>query len=106
MGTFFYDPYTEFDFGNLGFPDEISVMVNRMVREYRENDKLLFIKTKFQQSTGLQLLKFNSPTNINTVIMVSKRLMSIVSISAMWKLSLRLINSLRITTSQNLVRRS
>lgn len=32
MGTFFYDPYTEFDFGNLGFPDEISVMVNRMVR--------------------------------------------------------------------------
>ena len=73
MGSFFYDPYTEFDFGNLGFPDEISVMVNRMVREYRENDKLLFIKTKFQQSTGLQLLKFNSPTNINTVIVVFKK---------------------------------
>ena len=73
MGSFFYDPHTEFDFGNLGFPDEISVMVNRMVREYRENDKLLFIKTKFQQSTGLQLLKFNSPTNINTVIVVFKK---------------------------------
>ena len=79
MGTFlypgtFYDPNTEFDFSNLGFPEEITLLVNRMVREYRENDKHLFIKTKFQQSTGLQLLKFNSPTNINTVIMVFKKL--------------------------------
>ena len=73
MGSFFYDPHTEFDFGNLGFPNEISVLVNRMMREYRENDKLLFVKTKFQQSTGLQLLKFNSPTNINTVIVVFKK---------------------------------
>lgn len=73
MGSFFYGPYTEFDFGNLGFPNEISVMVNKMVKEYRENDKLLYVKTKFQQSTGLQLLKFNSPSIINTVIMVFKK---------------------------------
>lgn len=73
MTRILQDPNAEYDFGNLGFPSEISVLSNRMTREYRENDRILYIKTKFQQTTGLQLLKFNSRTNINTVIVVFKK---------------------------------
>src|SRR5574343_291243 len=66
----YFDPNIQYDFGNLGFPSELSLLANKMVKEYRENIKILFVKTKFQQAAGVQLLKFNSPAIRNTIILV------------------------------------
>lgn len=64
----------EYNFDTLGFPSKISEFANRMDREYRENGKQIFVRAKFQQNTGLQLLKFNSGAIINTVIVIFKRI--------------------------------
>lgn len=61
-----------YNFDNLGFPTEISDLANRLYQEYRENGKMLFVKTRFQPHTGFRLLKFNSSSIINTVIVLFK----------------------------------
>ena len=66
--------HVEYNFDNLGFPRSVSAFTNKMQREFRENNKMLFVKTKFQPHTGLELLKFNSSVISNTVIIVFKKL--------------------------------
>ena len=65
--------FTEYNFDNLGLPKELSAFANKMHKEYRENGKMLFVKIKFQQQTNLQLLKFNSSSITNSVIILFKR---------------------------------
>lgn len=59
-----------YDFSNLGIPEYISNFTNKMVREFRENGKVLFVKTKYQESSNQQLLIFNSSSIANKIIVV------------------------------------
>lgn len=59
-----------YDFSNLGIPEYISNFTNKMVREFRENGKVLFVKTKYQESCNQQLLIFNSSSIASKIIVV------------------------------------